>query len=73
MENANRKQRAPGEAPPIPDEVRAPLVPKAKESLAQIEKRLPAWKRRSILRAALAIGLRAIDQAPADAIKEFGR
>jgi hypothetical protein len=57
----------------VPDEVRAPLTAEARALLAGIEKKLPAWRRRAILRAAIAWGLKEVDQRPADALREFGR
>lgn len=73
MANSEKQHKEDPAVRALPDEVRAPLTDRAKEKLKEIERRLPAWKRRSILRAALEIGLRKVDEAPADALAEFGR
>ncbi len=70
---ANSEKRNKMVCADVPDEVRAPLTDEAKAKLKEIERRLPAWKRRAILRAALALGLREVDRHPADALQEFGR
>lgn len=57
----------------LPDQVTAPLTDQGKRHLAEIQKRLPGWSRRAILRAALTLGLRQVDERPADALLEFGR
>lgn len=46
--------------------------PAAQRPYKEITRRLPAWKRRAMLRAVFVWGLRQVDERPADAIREFG-
>lgn len=74
MGKSEKRHKAGSAVQPVPKEVRAPLTKDAQRKLAEIEKRTGyRWSRRAILRAAMALGLRQVDERPADALLEFGR